>query len=159
LKLPKLTFSQTGWRLRRLDRKMITVMRTGVDIVEIARLDTIQPRIRARFIERVYTPRELLEVGQSTPSLAGRFAAKEAVSKALGTGIGRVHWKDIEIQRGPRGEPVLVLYGAAQQTAEQLGLTIWSVSISHGREHAVAMVVAVGESERWDVNSENPLGQ
>jgi holo-[acyl-carrier protein] synthase len=120
------------------------VLRTGVDIVEIARLDQIKPAIRARFLKRVYTPVELAEVGGSTASLAGRFAAKEAVSKALGSGIGMVHWQDIEIRRGARGEPLLNLYGAALQLANDSGLTTWSVSISHTQIYAVAMVVALG---------------
>jgi holo-[acyl-carrier protein] synthase len=122
------------------------ILRTGIDIVEISRLERIQPAIKARFLQRVYTPSELDEVGHSTESLVGRFAAKEAVSKALGTGIGQVHWQDIEIRRGPSGEPVLCLYRMAQQKAQQLGLTTWSISISHNQSYAVALAVAVGES-------------
>jgi holo-[acyl-carrier protein] synthase len=121
------------------------ILLTGIDIVEIGRLDRIQPAIKARFLRRVYTPIELEEVGQSTESLVGRFAAKEAVAKALGTGIGHVHWQDIEIRRGPSGEPLLNLYGMAQHKAQQLGLTTWSISISHNQSYAVAMAVAVGE--------------
>ena len=120
-------------------------LRTGVDIIEIRRLEQVNPAIRARFIERVYTPLEQELAHGSYASLAGRFAAKEAVSKALGTGIGRVHWRDIEIRRGPAGEPLLELHGEAQRVAERLGLQTWSVSISHGREEAVAVAVAVGE--------------
>ena len=120
------------------------ILRTGIDIIEIARLEQIQPAIKARFLKRVYTLTELEQVGSSTPSLAGRFAAKEAVSKALGCGIGSVRWQDIEIQRGPGGEPVLALYGQAQQIALRLGLTTWSVSISHSQTHAIAMAVGVG---------------
>lgn len=119
-------------------------LRTGIDIVEIGRLEEINPAIRARFIERVFTPLEQQLARGSYPSLAGRFAAKEAVSKALGTGIGKVSWRDIEIARGPAGEPVLQLHGRAREVAERLGLLEWSVSISHGRSHAVAVAVAIG---------------
>lgn len=120
------------------------ILRTGIDIVEIQRMDEINPAIRARFIQRVFTEAEQALARNSTPSLAGRFAAKEAVSKALGTGIGRVNWRHIEILRGPAGEPLLHLHGAARETAQRLGLRDWSVSISHGRTHAVAVAVALG---------------
>ncbi|GAP08718.1 MAG TPA: holo-[acyl-carrier-protein] synthase [Anaerolinea thermolimosa] len=121
------------------------ILRSGVDIVEIRRLDEVNPAIRERFIRRVFTEREIELAGGSSASLAGRFAAKEAVSKALGTGIGYVRWREIEIQRGLAGEPRLVLHGRAQEVARHLGLQTWTVSISHGREHAVAMAVAIGE--------------
>jgi holo-[acyl-carrier protein] synthase len=122
-------------------------LRTGIDIVEIHRLEEINPAIRARFIQRVYTSLEQELARGSYPSLAGRFAAKEAVSKALGTGIGQVHWQDIEIKRGPAGEPLLELHGRAKEVSDWLGLKTWSVSISHGREHAVAVAVAMGPEE------------
>jgi holo-[acyl-carrier protein] synthase len=122
-------------------------LRTGVDIIEIHRLSEQREPIRVRFLARVFTPIELSEVGNSDASLAGRFAAKEAVSKALGTGIGPIRWQDIEIRRGRAGEPILHLYGKAQQIALALGLTQWSVSISHDRTSAVAFVVAIGESK------------
>ena len=121
------------------------ILRTGIDIIEIARLEAIQPAIKQRFLQRVYTELELQEVGHSTASLAGRFAAKEAVSKALGCGIGTVRWQDIEIRRGADGEPLLHLYGEAQALAQKLGLTTWSISISHTQTTAVAMIVAAGD--------------
>jgi len=118
---------------------------TGVDIVLISRLAEMKPEIRARFLQRVFTPGELAEVGGSEQSLAGRFAAKEAVAKALGCGIGPLGWQSIEILRGPAGEPRLHLREAALERAEALGLTTWSLSISHSADHAVAFVVAAGE--------------
>jgi len=134
-------------------------LRTGIDIVEIGRLDEINPAIRARFIERVFTPEEQRLTRGASASLAGRFAAKEAVSKALGTGIGRVNWRHIEILRGPAGEPVLQLHGFAREVAERLGLTSWSVSISHGRQHAVAVAVALGPDDPPSHPHENIIGQ
>ena len=86
-------------------------LRTGVDLIEIERIEASITRHGDRFLTRVYTPRELDEVGKSIASLAARFAAKEAVSKALGCGIGEVRWVDIEIIHGPHGEPILILHG------------------------------------------------
>ncbi len=121
----------------------MTILRTGIDLVEIDRISHLRPEIRQRFLERVFTARELDEAGKSEASLAGRFAVKEAVAKALGTGIGVLGWQNIEVERGAQGEPVLHLYGSAQVEAERQGLTLWSISISHTRVHAVAIAVAL----------------
>ena len=121
--------------------------------MEISRLEQLQPEIRERFIHRVFTPREQEDAHGSFASLAGRFAAKEAVSKALGCGIGQVGWRDIEIQRSASGEPQLILHGKAQQLSDQMGFTDWSISISHSQTHAVAVAVALAErgvAERQD---------
>ena len=122
-------------------------LRTGIDMIEIERLETLNPNIRQRFLNRVYTPGELEDSADVPASLAGRFAAKEAVAKALGCGIGPVAWKEIEIRRGEQGEPVLELHGNARQMADQLGLSTWSISISHTRTHATAVAVAIGLSQ------------
>jgi len=119
---------------------------TGIDLIEIDRLQGIIRRYGDRFLQRVYTPRELKEVGNLPASLAARFAAKEAVSKTLGTGIGPVGWREIEILRGPSREPVLYLHGAAADLAKQLQLNTWSISLSHTNTHAVAMAVAMSDS-------------
>jgi len=121
------------------------ILRSGVDLIEISRMAGLNPRIRARFLKRVYTSTELELCGNSDSSLSGRFAAKEAVAKALGTGIGPVRWQEIEIIAGAQKEPCLQLHGAAQKIAAQLGLHTWSVSISHTATHAIAMAVAIGE--------------
>lgn len=122
-------------------------IRTGIDIVEIERLAMVSPAIRRRFIQRVYTPAELAIIGDDNEALAGRFAVKEAVSKALGSGIGYVRWQDIEVLDGPYGEPILNLYGNAVRISEQLALDSWSVSISHSRTHAVAVAVAISQDK------------
>ena len=114
---------------------------TGVDLIEIDRLAAVAPAIRARFLQRIYTSRELDECGDADSSLAGRFAAKEAVAKALGCGIGPIAWQEIEILRSERGAPALYLHGNAHEISGRLGIETWSVSISHSRTHAVAMVV------------------
>ncbi len=117
---------------------------TGVDLVEINRLESVVQRYGQHFLERIYTPQELADAGASLASLAARFAAKEAVAKALGCGIGRVAWKEIEVLRGPERQPILSLHGEAARLAEALGLAEWSLSLSHTRTHAIAFVVAAG---------------
>ncbi len=129
---------------------------TGVDLLEIERLRQAIQRHGARLLERVFTPEELACVlGERQPdpqqaiahvaSLAARFAAKEAVAKALGTGIGLVVWRDIEVLRGPAGEPLLRLHGEAQRLAQVRGLDTWSLSLTHTATHALAFVAALGE--------------
>lgn len=117
---------------------------TGVDLIEIERVQGAVQRHGRRFLERVFTAQELAEVGHSLPSLAARFAAKEAVSKALGTGIGQIGWCEVEVLRGEAHQPMLRLHGAAAQLAEELGLRQWSISLSHTNTHAIALVVVIG---------------
>jgi holo-[acyl-carrier protein] synthase len=123
----------------------MTLLATGVDLIEIERVQSTIQRYGARFLERVFTPQELAEVGNNTASLAARFAAKEAVAKALGTGIGPIAWREIEILRGPARQPLLHLHGAAQKLASEMGLDIWSISLSHTQTHTIAVAVAIGE--------------
>ncbi len=122
-----------------------TRLRTGIDLVEVGRIERISPGIRARFLQRVFTPRELAEAAGRPESLAGRFAVKEAVSKALGCGIGPIRWQDVETVDGPAGEPCLELHEAAQRMAEEQGLSTWAISISHTATQAVAVAVALGK--------------
>jgi len=117
---------------------------TGVDLIEIARVEAAARRHGRRYLERIYTPAELAQAHELSEYLAGRFAAKEAVAKALGTGIGQVNWKDIEILGDEQDAPVLNLVGAAKVRAESLGLSHWSVSITHGMGQALAFAVAIG---------------
>jgi holo-[acyl-carrier protein] synthase len=120
---------------------------TGVDLIEIERVQSTIGRYGRRFLERVFTAQELAEVGNNTASLAARFAAKEAVAKALGTGIGPIAWREIEILRGPARQPLLTLHGAAQKLASEMGLEVWSISLSHTQTHAIALAVATGEAD------------
>jgi holo-[acyl-carrier protein] synthase len=117
---------------------------TGVDLIEIARIEEVIARHGKHYLERIFTPAELEYCGKRLESLAGRFAAKEAVAKALGSGIGDVSWKEIEILGDEQRAPTLALHGAAQSKAQELGLTNWSLSISHSQSHSVAFVVAIG---------------
>jgi holo-[acyl-carrier protein] synthase len=123
------------------------MLRTGVDTIEIARMQAAIDRHGDRFLASVYTEGELADCRGRVESLAARFAAKEAVAKALGTGLWRqgVGWTDIEVRRQPEsGAPVLVLHNAAGALAAELGLREWSISLSHDRTNAIAFVVAIG---------------
>ena len=124
------------------------ILRSGIDIIEIDRFEALQPGLRQRFIERIFTPAEIELVSETNPNptLAGHFAAKEAVAKALGTGIGVISWHEIEIYHGNNGEPLLHLSGKAARLAQELGLTQWAISISHSRLVAVASATAIGET-------------
>lgn len=117
---------------------------TGVDLIEIARIEVVLARQGKAWLERIFTPAELEYCGKRAESLAGRWAAKEAVAKALGSGIGDVSWQEIEILGDEQKAPKLTLHGNAEKKARELGLTNWSVSISHSQSHSVALAVAIG---------------
>lgn len=93
-------------------------------------------------MRRVYTENEIALCGGRVPELAVRFAGKEAISKALGTGLVGVDWPEMEILADVRGKPIVQLHGRALKRAEALGLTYWAISLTHTKEHAMAMVVA-----------------
>jgi holo-[acyl-carrier protein] synthase len=118
---------------------------TGVDLIEVTRVEAVVARHSQRFLRRIFTPAELSLCAGRTESLAAHFAAKEAVAKALGCGIGPVTWLEIEILGDEQNAPRLQLHGAAQGLAGRLGLETWSLSLSHTREHAVAVAVALGD--------------
>lgn len=121
------------------------ILRTGIDLIEIARIRAAIVRHGERFSRRIFTPAELAYCAGRAESLAARFAAKEAVSKALGTGIGPVSWQEIEIRGGEYEAPAIILHERAERIAKELWLTTWSVSLSHSETHAIALVVAMGE--------------
>ena len=129
----------------------------GIDIIEVDRIHRATVRWGDGFLTRVFTPGERRHAGfhdivaggrsagaSRTPAerLAGRFAAKEAVMKALGLGWRRMAWREIEIEGDPLGRPVVRLTGRAAQAAADLGVQAWFVSISHTRDLAVAHAVA-----------------
>lgn len=119
-------------------------LRVGVDMIEIARLERAAARHGERFFRRFFTPTEREHCDDQPRRLAARFAAKEAVAKAFGTGIGDIRWVEIEIIHDERGRPLLQLHGAAAQLAKDLGLTQWEISMSHTEDNAIAFVVATG---------------
>lgn len=120
------------------------MLRTGVDLIENLRIQSALDRHGARFLSRVFTEGEQHDCRGRIPSLAARFAAKEAVSKALGCGIGNVRWLDIEIRVNEVNAPYLILHREGARLADELGLDTWSVSLSHTEGHTIAFVVAVG---------------
>lgn len=124
------------------------MLSTGIDLIEVERIAGAVERYGCSFLQRIYTPRELEQVGGDVGSLAARWAAKEAVAKALSTGIGRVNWVEVEILRGPKNEPQLYLHGNAARIASEKKLNFWSISLSHTRKHAIAMVVAQTKEEK-----------
>lgn len=120
------------------------ILRTGVDLAEITRIEEAIARHGDRFLLRIFTSAELVDCNGRVSSLAARFAAKEAAAKALGCGIGNVSWLDIEVRSDEKNAPSLVLHGEGARLADQLGLTTWSISLSHTSLHAIAFVVAIG---------------
>ncbi len=114
----------------------------GVDIVAIARIARAVERWGERFLTKVYTPTELAYCRGRIPELAARFAAKEAISKALGTGIRGIAWNEMEILVDRRGKPLVNLYGRAQRRGQDLGLRHWAISLTHSDNDALAFVVA-----------------
>jgi holo-[acyl-carrier protein] synthase len=127
---------------------------TGIDLIEIARIERAVARWGDRFLGRVYTPAELAACRGRLPSLAARWAAKEAAAKLLGVGLrglgaaesaaAAVSWTEIEVIGGMGARPSLRLHGRAAERARALGLAELSLSLTHTREHAIACVVAIG---------------
>lgn len=123
----------------------MSVFGIGVDLVECARIERSLDRFGEKFLRRVFTDGEIeYSMSMKFPArhLAARFAAKEAVSKAFGTGIGKaMGWRNIDIQKRPSGEPFLVFSGPAQELAAKRGITSALITLSHTDHHAIACVV------------------
>ncbi len=120
------------------------LLRCGIDMVEHQRIADGIGRLGERFLNRFFTAGERADCEDSPHRLAARLAGKEAVAKALGTGIGDVRWVDIEIRvDNPRKRPQLILHGNAAKLAEELGISQWDISLTHTKDLAAAMVVAL----------------
>jgi holo-[acyl-carrier protein] synthase len=128
----------------------MTSYAVGIDMVAIPRVRGVLERHHDRFLRRIYTPEEVAVCRGRVPELAARFAAKEAVMKALGTGAHGVGWREIEVLPNRRGKPLLYLYGRARERAERIGLRALDVSLTHEREFAIAAVVGVRENAAED---------
>lgn len=116
----------------------------GADLVEVERITQTVQRFGPRFLQRIFTPEELQESRSRMTWLAGRFAAKEACAKALGTGVGaHAAWRDMRVLRQPNGKPELRLSGDAAARAAMLGLTSFDLSIAHTHQFAMAVVVGL----------------
>ena len=123
------------------------ILGLGTDMIEISRIERSVEQFGERFLHRVFTSGEIAycqrKKKHAAESFAARFAAKEAGAKALGTGISRgVTWKEIEVRREPSGRPTLHLTGRARELADQIGIARLSLSLTHSRDLALAVVVA-----------------
>tara|TARA_Y100000590_G_C15458430_1_gene915511 strand:+ start:155 stop:523 length:369 start_codon:yes stop_codon:yes gene_type:complete len=115
---------------------------TGIDIIEINRIVDVKKRFNRRFLKKIYTDQEILYCKDRGPQLASRFAAKEAMMKALGTGIKGIPWKSIEVIRERGKAPEILLHGAAKKKAKELKIHNIALSLSHSKKFAVASVIA-----------------
>ena len=130
------------------------IISVGIDLVEVERIRAAleDPRIGVRFRDRVYTQNEVAYCEKKQrgrfQSYAGRFAAKEAVMKALGHGWGaQVRWLDIEVARAPSGKPTIVLHNKTETLATRLGIRNWALSITHTAQYGMAYVIAQKDSQ------------
>ncbi len=130
---------------------MSDVIGIGIDITECLRIARMIERHGDLFINRVYTADEISYCRnrkQTTEHFTGRWAAKEAILKALGTGWRRgISWRDVEILNEPGGKPIVNVHGGAKSVIEQLGITRLLITISHCRTHATAFAIATGNDE------------
>jgi holo-[acyl-carrier protein] synthase len=125
------------------DPDRVGLVAAGTDIIEIGRIQRVLDEFGERFLRKVYTERERDRYRGRVSELAARFAAKEATSKALGTGIRGIRWREMEILSNRRGKPILVLHGGAAARANRLGLIAFDVSLTHSRTDAMAFVVGL----------------
>ncbi len=115
----------------------------GIDIIEVERIRKVYARHPERFLQRVFTDLEVLQCRGKVQRLAGRFAAKEAISKALGTGLHGVAWREMEIVQLRSGRPSVRLHGNAKRRAQQLGLNAFDVSMADLAQFSIAIAVAL----------------
>ncbi len=120
-----------------------SISEVGIDIIKVERIRKSLDRFGARFSNRVLTTGEQRYVRDRAETFAGRWAAKEAVSKVLGLGVRGIGWRDIEIERLPTGQPAVRLHGRAARRAEQLAMERIAVSISHESDYAIAIAFGV----------------
>jgi holo-[acyl-carrier protein] synthase len=130
----------------------MSIIGHGIDLVEVARISDMIRRHGNRFLHRCFTPAErkyCRRFRDAAPHFAGRFAAKEAIVKALGTGLsGKISWTEMEILPDAQGKPVPAFTGHTRRLAAALGITKWHISISHTLEHAMASALAEAS---WEV--------
>ena len=131
------------------------ILGTGIDIIEVERIATSYEKFGERFVNRILLADEIaycLTHRRPAPFLAVRFAAKEAISKAFGTGIGaQLGWRDIEIRRKESGEPFVVLHGKGQELFTARGAKHLHISLSHTEHYAAAMAILEGENSKLPV--------
>lgn len=118
----------------------------GIDIIEVDRVQKVFAHHGERFLRRVFTELEVRQCRGKIARLAGRFAAKEAISKALGTGLHGVAWREMEVVQIRSGRPTVRLHGNAKRRAEQLGLSAFDVSMADLKAFSIAIAVAIQTS-------------
>ena len=126
-----------------MDVDVAAIQELGIDIIKVDRIRATLAKFGPRFSKRVLTPAEQRYVRDRPETFAGRWAAKEAVSKVLGLGVRGIGWRDIEVERLPTGQPAVRLHGRAARRAEQLGMARIALSISHEADYAVAIAFGV----------------
>lgn len=130
------------------------ILGNGVDIVKVSRIENLLKNKKDGFLHKVFTQNEIEYIkntGCNPQTISGIFAAKEALSKLLGTGIGKVNWKDMEVFHDDRGKPYVKLYNEGLNISQNLGIENIELSISHEKEYAIAFVIGEGKSEKVDV--------
>ena len=130
------------------------IMGNGVDIVKISRIEKLLIKKRDIFLNKIFTKKEIKYINKknnSPETISGMFASKEAVSKILGTGVGRVNWKDIEILHDKKGKPYVNLYNEGFNLCHKLGIDRIYLSISHEKEYAIAFVVGEGKGYKNNI--------
>lgn len=125
------------------------ILGVGTDIIEVARIQASYERFGERFVNRILLDNEIaycLSHKSPAPFIAARFAAKEAISKAFGTGIGaKLGWQDMEVGRRESGEPYVILHGGGQKLMQERGGRVVLISLSHTLQHATAMAILEGD--------------
>ena len=116
-------------------------LHSGIDIIEIDRIQNVLIKHPERFLRKIFTEYEINYCRGRATQLAARFASKEATMKALGTGIRGVGWREVEVQRLRSGKPYIILHGRAKKRAESMGIKKIELSISHSKNLATAMVI------------------
>lgn len=117
---------------------------TGVDIVKVSRIENIVDKRRETFYRKVFTKNEINYIKKrkhNIKTISGLFAAKESVSKAIGSGIGKIGWKDIEVRHNSKGRPIVNLSSSGWSKIEDVRINTFDLSISHEKEYAIAFVV------------------
>ena len=121
------------------------ILGIGIDIIEVARIAASHEKFGERFLNRILKPAEIayaLSHKNPAPFLAARFAAKEAISKAFGTGIGKhLGWQDMEVGRKESGEPYVILHGSGARLLKERGGRMVHLSLSHTEQHATAIAI------------------
>lgn len=125
-------------------------MAIGIDIIVISRVAKVLAKHPRRFLDRVFTPEEVAFCRGRVPELAARFAAKEAVMKALGTGARGLAWREIEVLPNRRGKPLVYLHGLAQKRGDTIGLRGIDISLTHEGDLAIACVVGMADDAPID---------